>query len=153
MNQVATHAKRAAASLVIVVAFVAPAAAHAGSGAEAPRAVTVEQQHTEAATQGGGLDRRDGAAALAVLAGVLVMGLWGDRVVGAAIGAVAATLGAAARLATGTPRRGPGWSDWPGGAASSESPTRERVSRPAASASRSRRRSRRTSPSAPRSAR
>jgi hypothetical protein len=71
------------------------------------------EQHAEAASQPGGLDRRDAALGIALLVGVLVMAVRGHVVVGAGIGAITAILATGARLVTGTPKRGPAWSDWP----------------------------------------
>jgi hypothetical protein len=57
------------------------------------------------------------------LVGVVLIGLRGYVVVGAVIAAVAALLGAGARVATGKPRGGRGWTDWsPSAAVPVESP-------------------------------
>jgi hypothetical protein len=71
------------------------------------------QRHTEAETGRGGLDWRDAAVGSAIFVGVVLMGLWGYVVVGAVIAGAAALLGAGAKLATGSPRGGHAWSDWP----------------------------------------
>lgn len=115
------HVKWTGASVVIAIVLAAPAAAQAGSGAEASPssaargAVTAgshAQEQTNAATRPGGLDRRDAVVAVATFAGVLLMGLRGYAVVGAVIAGVAAVLGAGARLVTGKPKRR-AWADWP----------------------------------------
>ena len=147
MNPKATHFKRAGACLSIAIALIAPAAGHARSGAEAPpagmdrdglaagiRAPAVQRvgsagldrlpavrggalQQEEAETGRGGLDRRDAAAGAAIFVVVVLMGVWGYVAVGAVIAVVAWLLGAGARLLTGKPWGGHGWSDWPGSAA------------------------------------
>jgi hypothetical protein len=144
VNRKTTHLKRAGASLSVAIVLIAPGAAHASPGAGAPPAGAAREtvaggiqapaaqrvgsagvdlvtavrgrtgQHADAGTGRGGLDRRDAVIGAAILVGVLLMGLWGHVAVGAVIGVVAWLPGAGARLVTGRPRRGRGWSDWPG---------------------------------------
>ncbi len=104
--------KWAGASVAIAVALAAPAAGQAASGAEA-----APSSAPRTTVAGGGLDRRDAAVAVAVFAAVLLLGLRGEVVVGAAIAGVATALGATARLVTGKPRSDRGWADWPSPAA------------------------------------
>lgn len=108
-------------SLVIAIALAAPVAAQAGSGADVSPASAARgagaagghaQEQTDAATRPGGLDRRDAVVAVAIFAGLLVMGLRGYAVVGAVIAGVTAVLGAGARLVTGKPKSR-AWADWP----------------------------------------
>lgn len=121
MTRRTTHLKWTGASVVTAIVLAAPAAAQAGSGAEASPASAARgpvaagshaQEQTYAATLPGGLDRRDAMVAVATLAGALLMGLRGYVVVGAVIAGVAAVLGAGTRLVTGEPERR-AWADWP----------------------------------------
>ena len=109
------------ATVVTALALAAPAPAAAGSDSASSPATVVygaarddHAQERADATGRGGLDRGDAAIAVAMLAGVLLAGRWGYVVVGALIAVVASLAGGAARLATGKPRRAPGWGDWPG---------------------------------------
>lgn len=121
MTRRTKHLKWVGATVVTALALAAPAPAAAGSDTGSSTATVVygaargdhAQERTDA-TGRGGLDRGDAALAVAMLAGVLLMGRWGYVVVGALIAVVASLAGAAARLATGKPRRAPGWADWPG---------------------------------------
>jgi hypothetical protein len=88
-------ARRTGLTATAVLALAAPASALGSSGAA-----------------GGGLSWRDAAAGLAILAAVLLLVVWGDVVVGAAIAVVTGLIEAGARLATGEPRRERGWSEW-----------------------------------------
>jgi hypothetical protein len=123
MNRKTTHVKRVGASVTIAIALMAPAAAHARSGAEAPPAAAARgtvaagievpaAQPAERETRRGGLDRRDGSVGAAIFVGVVLIGIWGHVVVGAVFGGAAFLLGAGARFLTGKPKGG--WSDWPG---------------------------------------
>lgn len=119
MTRRTNQLKWVGATVVTAIAIVAPAAAEAGSGAGSPATVAQRaaggdhaQDHSEA-TGRGGLDRHDAAVALAILGGVLLLGLCGYVVVCAVIAAVAAVAAAGAKLVTGKPRRR-GWADWPG---------------------------------------
>ena len=110
------------ATVVTALALAAPAPAEAGSGSASSPATVVygaarsdhAQERMDATGRGGGLDRGDAALAVAMLAGVLLIGRWGYVVVGVLIAVVASLPGGAARLATGKPRRASGWADWPG---------------------------------------
>jgi hypothetical protein len=111
--------KRAGASLFIAIALIAAGAAHGSSGAEAPAGaarstVEVRISPPDAGSGRGGVDRRDAAIGAAIVGGVLLLGLRGHLAVGAVIGVAAWLLAAGARLVTGKPRAGRGWSDWPG---------------------------------------
>ena len=123
MNRKTTHVKRVGASVTIAIALMAPAAAHARSGAEAPPAGAARgtvvagievpaAQPAERETGRGGLDRRDATVGAAIFVGVVLIGIWGHVVVGAVFGGAAFLLGAGARFLTGKPKGG--WSDWPG---------------------------------------
>lgn len=121
MTRRTRHLKWTGASVVTAIVLAAPAAAQAGSGAEASPSSAARgavaagshaQEQADAATRPGGLDRRDAVVAVATFAGVLLMGLRGYAVVGAVIAAVAAVLGAGTRLVTGKPKRR-AWADWP----------------------------------------
>lgn len=121
MNRRTRHLIWMGASVVTAIVLTAPAAAQAGSGADASPASAARgavaagshaQVQTDAATRPGGFDRRDAVVAVATFAGVLVMGLRGYAVVGAVIVGVEAVLGAGARLVTGKPKRR-AWADWP----------------------------------------
>ena len=122
MTRRTKHLKWAGAAVVTALALAAPAPAEAGSGTGSSPATVVyggargdhAQERAGGATGGDGLDRGDAALAVAMLAGVLLIGRWGYVVVGALIAVVASLAGAAARLATGKPRHAPGWADWPG---------------------------------------
>jgi hypothetical protein len=118
MNQKTTHVRRAAATVSVAIALIAPTVAHASCGGGAPptgvarQAAAASQALATECPGSAGLDRRDAAVAAAIVVGVVLMGLWGHVVVGAVIAAVAALLGAGARLATSKPRGGRGWTDW-----------------------------------------
>jgi hypothetical protein len=121
MTRRTKHLKWAGAAVVTVLALSAPAPAEAGSGTGSSSATVVyggargdHAQERADATGRDGLDRGDAALAVAMLAGVLLIGRWGYVVVGALIAVVASLAGAAARLANGKPRHAPGWADWPG---------------------------------------
>jgi hypothetical protein len=120
------HIKPRSASLAVSIALMIPAFAQAASGvaAERPGAETVRPigsaphrlmaEGGAAAPGKSGIDRRDGAIAAGIFAGVLLLGLWGHLVVGGAVVAVATLGDAGARLVSRKPGRGRGWSDWPG---------------------------------------
>jgi len=121
MTRRTKHLKWVGATVVTAIALAAQPPAEAGSGTKSSPATAVygavrddQVQERSDATGRGGLDRGDAALAVALLAGVFVIGRWGDVVVGALIAVVASLAGVAARLATGKPRPAPGWADWPG---------------------------------------
>ncbi len=110
-----TRIMLAAAVLAVAGALVLPAGAEAASDGEAPRRAAAAAGDREAnVAQHRGLDRTDAAVALAILAGVCAMAVRGDAVIGSMVVVASAAVGAATRPLTGRPRRGPGWSDWPG---------------------------------------
>ena len=123
MTRRTRHVKWAGASVVIAIALAAPAAAQAGSRAEAspasvargtvpagkPRAASRRTPRRGRAGSTGGTRRSRSRS----FAGVLLMGRWGYAVVGALIAVATALLGAGARLVTGKPKPARGWSDWP----------------------------------------
>jgi len=122
-----THMKLKGAGLALTLALLAPAAAHAASAGDEgtgkvktvvtvpssspPRLANlgaadgrVLEQKVVAATKQGGLGWHEAAVGAAILLGILLLGLWGDVVVGSAIVGAAALLGAAGTLAARTPR-------------------------------------------------
>jgi len=80
-------------TVAVALALLAPAVARAGTDASAP------------ATSSGGFGWLDLAVGVAVLAGIALFGLFGDRVVGAIVVGVAEGPAAAARLIARTARR------------------------------------------------
>jgi hypothetical protein len=122
MTRRTKHLKWVGATVVTALALAAPAPAAAGSGSASSPATAVygaargdhTQERSDATGRRGGLDRGDAALAVAMLAGVLLIGRWGYVVVGALIAVVASLPAGAARIAAGKPGRAPGWADWPG---------------------------------------
>ena len=113
------HVTWVGATVATALALAAPAAADVRSGPEASPASVAQgtvatgdqpQERAGAATDRGGLDRRDAMLAAAIVAVTLLMGFRGYVVVGAVIAGVAAAVGVGARLVTGRPKRA--WSDW-----------------------------------------
>jgi hypothetical protein len=99
-----THMKLKGLGLLLVLALLAPVIAH---GASVP--VTAHERGPQlagASTPGGavteeggsGLTRRDAAIAGAILVLIVGLGLWGHFAVGAAVGGVAALVGAGASV-------------------------------------------------------
>lgn len=127
MNSKARRLMHAVASLTIAIAAIAPST-HArlaadGAPAAVTRAVTTQGIHPSAdrreveraaAVTGSGLDRTDAALGAGILIAIALMGLWGHVVVGATIAIIAWPLAEGARLVTGRPKHGRGWSDRPG---------------------------------------
>lgn len=97
MNRMATHRRTpVVVGLMVALALSAPVAAHAASAAPAGH--------------GGGLGWREGLVALAIVLGVLLLGVWGDRVLSLALtGVDTAYAGVAAAAAAASRRTSRKW--------------------------------------------
>jgi hypothetical protein len=85
-SRTARYAVGTSVALALALVLAAPAAAQGGP------------------TGGSGLGWQDAAVGMAILAGVLLMIVWGDVVIGNAVVLVAVAVGACARLVTRTSR-------------------------------------------------
>lgn len=90
-----------AATAVVTVRSTGPVA-HSQARGTARR---TSEESRVAANRQGGLGWHDAAVGLGILLGVLLLGLWGDVVVGTMIMGVAALFGAGATLVSRKPRR------------------------------------------------